>query len=98
MRSPMAKLGTKEIRDAAKVLLKAHPSGLRFSELVKLLSHAHPDTNYNTIWTQVGSLPRDTKGAVVKPSRGVYQLASLADGQPLRPTLEPEPLRTFEQD
>ncbi|MGH7176149.1 MAG: hypothetical protein ACREJC_02105 [Tepidisphaeraceae bacterium] len=78
----MAKLGVKEIREVAKEVLAKHPSGLRFTQLVSAIASEHPETNANTIFTQVSSLPKDSHGEIVKPSRGVYQLATLAESQP----------------
>src|SRR5205814_813576 len=42
---------------------------------------ANPDTNENTIYTSVSKLSVEFPKEVIKPSRGIYQLASLADQQ-----------------
>src|SRR3712207_2339613 len=72
----MAILGVKEIRLAAKELLAKRPSGMRYMQRVSEIARANPETSENTIHTQVGNLPKDCPGEVIKPSRGVYQLAA----------------------
>src|SRR2546430_2560908 len=84
----MATVGIKQVQDSAKELLKAHPSGLRFTHLVNLLMQRHPDANHNMVWTQVGSLPKTCQGEIFKPSRGIYQLVALA-GKPSTAFVQP---------
>jgi len=76
----MAKLGIHEIRKAAITEIGKHSGGVRFAELVKVLQFNYPDTNPNTIYTQVSTLHKDLPTEVVKPSRGLFQLPTKVIG------------------
>ena len=75
----MAKLTTKEIDDLAVRLLKQNPGGMRFKKLVDAIYSQHPESNYNTVFTRVSYLKKNRAEEVVRPSRGLYQLATDAD-------------------
>jgi hypothetical protein len=76
----MPQLTMKEIRDEAVALLTKNPGGMRFKEIVRAIDQSHPGNNqYNSIFTQVSELHKSLKGKVVKPTRGLYQLATSAD-------------------
>ena len=72
----MGKLSVvKEIREAAKGLLSKNPGGMRFKQIVKTIHHENPQFNFNTVFTVVSNLHKDLPGEIVKPSRGLFQLA-----------------------
>lgn len=75
----MAHLSMKEIRDEALVLLAKNPGGIRFMKLVQAIHAKHPESNFNAVFTQVSNLHKSLPGKVIKPSRGLYQLATAAD-------------------
>ncbi len=95
----MAKLTVKQIHDFAIDVLKESPGGLRFSELVRRVQAAHPETNRNTVATQVASLEAKHPDRVSKPSRGLFvPVLTAADGSEVTP-LPPAPiLKTREED
>ena len=70
----MPKTITRQIKDAAFDLLKAHPEGLRYSELAEKIlerdAHFNPNTIQGSIWDLDAKFP--TK--VYKPSRGLFRL------------------------
>ena len=74
----MAKLSVKQVHEEAKRLLREHPSGMRFSSLWRTLAARNPETPEGTVYTSIGSLPSAFPAEVIKPSRGLYQLAELA--------------------
>ena len=76
----MAKFSVKDIREASKSLLAENPGGMRFKQLVEAIYAANPDANYNTVFTVVSNLHKDLAGEVIKPSRGLFQLASAPAG------------------
>jgi hypothetical protein len=65
----MAKLGVHEILNAAKDILADHPSGVGFKELVKTIYLQHPETNYLSIRSSIGSLPKEFPNEVTKRRR-----------------------------
>src|SRR5580700_6092550 len=77
----MAKLTTKEIRDDALKLLAQQPGGIHFMQLVKAVQALHPEDNENTIYTTISELHNRLPGQVVKPSRGLFQLATAAEDE-----------------
>ena len=95
----MAKLTVKEIRDEAVRMLTAQPEGMRFMQLVKAIQARHPGDNPNTIFTTISELHRTLEGQVIKPSRGLFQLADAAEaeerGEGVR-EMEPEGERLLE--
>jgi hypothetical protein len=100
----MAKLNIKQIRDVAKEQLKNHPDGVRFKQLVNLVFGLHPESNYNTVFTVISTLHHSLPGDVVKPTRGLFQLAANADvGAPTndgtsRPDENMKPAKVGEED
>lgn len=55
----MANLTTRQIREMAQRVLEEYPQGLNFSSLVGIIQETNPETNENTIYTQVGALARE---------------------------------------
>lgn len=68
----MAALTTKQIREHALQIIRSAPGGANFKEIVKKILAANPETNENTVKTQVADLPHDFPDEVSRPSRGVY--------------------------
>jgi hypothetical protein len=77
----MAKLSVKEIREEAVRMLGQERDGIRFMQLVKAIQTMHPDDNPNTIFTTISELHHTLAGKVIKPSRGLFQLADAAEAE-----------------
>ncbi len=75
----MAKLSTNEIRDYARQLLREHPGGIRYSDLVRHISNAHPETPTNTIHGSVWDLAARFPNEISKPTRGLF-VSEVTDG------------------
>ena len=54
---------------------------MRFKKLVDAVYALHPEFNFNTVFTQVSYLSQKRPEQVIKPSRGLYQLAEDADAE-----------------
>ncbi|WP_327752087.1 hypothetical protein VVT58_06445 [Sphingobium sp. SJ10-10] len=74
----MAKLNRKQIEDATRAMLERHPGGVRWAEVLKAVSAAHPETPPNSIRGATHHLFQRGDG-IVKIARGTYQLARYAD-------------------
>ena len=62
-----------QIRDVAVKIIEEHPSGIRYSELKKLIHQENDSFNLNTIGSSIWNLEvRVDK--VDKPTRGLYQI------------------------
>lgn len=68
----MASLSTKQIRELALDIIRKSPGGAKFKAIVRQISTAHPETNFNTVMTQIAEVPKAYPGEVTKPSRGLY--------------------------
>ncbi len=73
----VAKLTTAQVKAVAKDKLAAAPEGIRWTTLVKSIHAEYPETPINTIWGCTNSLFKEDAD-VVKVSRGIYALASVA--------------------
>jgi hypothetical protein len=71
-------IGTK-ITTIALELLKENPDGIRYSELVRLISDADPALKINTVHGNVWNLDARFPTKVFKPSRGLFRLAEFSD-------------------
>lgn len=74
----MAKLGVHEIRGAAKRIIGQSTGGIRYSELVRVIAEANPETPKNTIHGSVWNLDTVFPGEITKPSRGLFTLVTSA--------------------
>jgi hypothetical protein len=72
------KFSTKEIRQHAAEILEGEPRGIRYSDLCKRIQEQGPETNMNTIRTQVGYFVTENPNIVARPSRGVMILKKFA--------------------
>jgi hypothetical protein len=61
------------IKQQAIELIKAHPQGLRYSELLRLLRDGPPSFNGGTINSTIWNLDVVRPEAVWKPSKGLYR-------------------------
>jgi hypothetical protein len=90
-----------KIRALAIDVLKVHPEGMHYSQLVKFLAEAGP-FNRNTVAGSVWNLHL-TSAAVYKPSKGLFRLIefqdTVSDTEQVKPALLPEPPpRIWEKD
>lgn len=74
----MARLTGKQIQAEARAVLAAHPEGLRWAEVLKAITTAHPETPSNTIRGATHQLFHSADD-IVKIARGTYQLARYVD-------------------
>jgi len=74
----VAKLNRKQIQDAAVSLLQGESGGVRWSEMLKALIVANPDTPSNSIRGATHAL-FSTDPRIEKVARGTYRLAALSD-------------------
>ncbi len=74
----MVKLNRKQIQDEVRELLERAPRGIRWSDMLKAVHAAHPETPLNSIQgATLALLNGDTD--IVKVARGTYQLAKYQD-------------------
>jgi hypothetical protein len=78
----MAKLSVSDMKKAALSIIKAHPGGIRYSELVKAIATANPETPKNTIHGSVWNLAAVFPDVVTKPSRGLFKPAGAEEAEP----------------
>jgi hypothetical protein len=76
----MAKLNRKQIQDQALAMLERAPGGIRWSELLKDIVAANPDTPPNSIRGATHAL-FSTDERIEKVARGTYRLAALGDAE-----------------
>ncbi|MCB9801305.1 MAG: hypothetical protein H6773_03920 [Pseudomonadales bacterium] len=65
---------TGQINEKALELLQAHPEGVRWSEMLKLLQEAFPDFHPKTINGTVWKLLEKYPDTVEKPEKGLFRL------------------------
>jgi hypothetical protein len=95
----MAKLTVKQIQDVALELVKVHPGGIRYSELVNRVHTEHPETPKNTINGSLWNLETKHPDKVSKPSRGLFvPLAVASDGLLHQVAPVPVLIRSREED
>jgi hypothetical protein len=88
-------------RDLAFALLRQHPDGIRYAELVRMIRASDSTLKENTVHGNVWNLDELFPDRVYKPSRGLFRLTEFKDGQTdqLKPGLVPTPAkRTKEED
>jgi len=81
----MVKSNRKQIQQAARDLLAAHPEGLRWSELHKSIVSGAPDTPGNSVTGALTTLFQNAPD-ITKVARGTYQLTRYAEAQSAVPT------------
>src|SRR5437016_3824038 len=85
------------IRAKAVEIIEGHPTGIRYSQLVKQIHEALPDIPLNTIHGNVWNLEVKVPDRVVKPARGVYLAAKYAEGTAAEPTA-PTPTEAAQEE
>lgn len=65
---------TRRIRDVAFDLLKQHPEGMRWSDLIRQVSDADSSFNPNTIQGSLWDIHQRYPNRVYKPERGLFRL------------------------
>ena len=65
---------TGQKKEKALELLQAHPEGVRWSEMLKLLQEAFPDFHPKTINGTVWKLLEKYPDTVEKPEKGLFRL------------------------
>jgi hypothetical protein len=68
-----------QIQEIALELLKLHPEGLRYAQLVRQVSERNTSINHNTIHGNVWNLDAIHPDKVYKPSRGLFRSVEFKD-------------------
>jgi len=87
----MAKLRVKEIQELAKRIIADAPGGIRYAALVARIFSENPETPRNTVHGAVWDLDKTFAGEIVKPSRGLFKLATNGSASTTKPTPSPPP-------
>jgi hypothetical protein len=77
----MAKLSVQQIKKRAREIVAEHPGGIKYSELLKLISTESPETPQNTITGSVWNLQQIYPTEIEKPSRGLFKAAGAGAGE-----------------
>lgn len=77
----MAKLNQKEIQKLALEVLDAHPDGIRWTDLLRALDAAAPDTPHNSIHGATHNLLTTKTAEIIKVARGFYRLAKYINNE-----------------
>lgn len=96
----MSKNVTEKIKDKAFELLKDNPDGLRYSELVKLISENDEKLNRNTINGSIWNLDSQFPEKVYKPSRGLFRLVEFKDPETdeLKKEVQPKEAKKIKEE
>ncbi len=96
----MTKKVTERIKDAAIKCLRDNPDGLRYSELVKLISAEDEKFNINTINGSIWNLDATYPEIVYKPSRGLFRLVEFKDPETdeLKPGVQPKETKKIKEE
>ncbi len=78
----MAKLSVKEIQEELLKLIRDHPGGIRYSELVKTVAESSPETPVNTIHGAMAGLYKVHPTKFTKAGRGLFQPSAAAAPSP----------------
>ena len=95
----MATIGER-ITKLALELLKNHPDGIRYAELVRRVLETDPALKVNTIHGNTWDLNTRLADKVYKPSRGLFRLAEFRDKETdqLKPELIPKPTKKIREE
>ncbi len=69
----------KQVGETAAQIIRAHPTGIRWAELSKLVRGKHPDINPNTITGSLHHFRNHLPDDIVRPDRGVYAVHGADD-------------------
>ena len=87
MVTAQGKIGT-QIKRLALELLQQRPDGIRYSQLVQLISEKDRRLNLHTIRANIWNLDAIFPKRVCKPSRGLFRLVEFGDKGPSNPEKE----------
>ncbi|WP_434416707.1 winged helix-turn-helix domain-containing protein [Nannocystis pusilla] len=88
------KLGTQEIKNLARQIVKSHPEGIRYGQLVTLILDEYPNTPRNTVEGSVWNLDAHFPNDVHKPLRGLFKPGPAGVAEQDEPETAPQsPLR-----
>lgn len=79
----------KRIQDKAVELIRAHPDGIRWSELIRKLQEAFPETPENTLQGSTWNLHIIRNSEIYKPTRGLFKFRTPTESQPASIPIEP---------
>ena len=68
-----------KIRSKALELLEKNPNGIRYSEIVRMISNEFPEIPINTVHGAVWDIDRQFPDKVYKPARGIFRLVKFKD-------------------
>lgn len=90
----------KRIRALAVDLLKKHPDGIRYAQLVRQVLDADGSFKPNTVHGSVWNLDQVFPEKVYRPSRGLFRLADFRDAETdqLKPNLVPKPAKKVHEE
>jgi hypothetical protein len=91
---------TERIKNKAFELLKENPDGLRYSELVKIISESDEKLNRNTIYGSIWNLDSQFPEKVYKPSRGLFRLVEYKDPETdeLKKEVQPKEAKKIKEE
>lgn len=89
-----------QITNAIFALLKKHPEGIRYGQLVRGVSETNPALKLNTIHGTVWNIDANYPDKVYKPSRGLYRLVEYRDQSTdqIRPELLTKPSKKIKEE
>lgn len=73
------RLNRQQIHERAIQVLKAHPKGIRWSDLLRAVENGADDTPHNSIHGGIHNLLTTRTSDIVKVARGTYQLAEYVE-------------------
>jgi hypothetical protein len=81
-------------------LLKSHPDGIRYTELVRRVSKADPSLNENNIYGNIWDMDARLADKVYKPSRGLFRLTQFRNKEmdQLKVELVPKPTEKIKEE
>lgn len=79
----------KKIQDKAVELIRAHPDGIRWSELIRKLQEAFPETPKNTLQGSTWNLYIIRNSEIYKPTRGLFKFRTPTESQLASTPVEP---------
>jgi hypothetical protein len=73
----------KRVADAATQIIVAHPSGIRWAELLRGVLKALPDEYPNTIVGSLHHYRNHLPSGIIRPDRGLYALGTAVENKPV---------------
>lgn len=91
------KLGVHEIRAVARGIVKEHPEGIRYGQLLTAILDQYPATPRNTVQSSIWNLDAQFPTEVHKASRGIFKPGP-ADGDDVAVVPEPRPAERIKEE